>query len=137
MYKIDDFSEDTTVSYEEALIYAGGMIALNGIFALISNQIFLMSLHCGMTARIAVCSLIYRKTLRLSQTAFGETASGKVVNLLSNDVSRFDYASMFVNSLWVSPIILFIATILIWYEIGMVGLFGVLTIVSILPFMCK
>lgn len=35
---------------------------------------------------------------------FGDTAPGKLVNLLSNDVNRFELVSMCVNSLWTSPL---------------------------------
>lgn len=118
-------------------MYAGGIVTLNGLYAVLSNQIFQLSLHCGMAVRVSVSTLVYRKALHLSQTALGETAPGKVVNLLSNDVSRFDYASMFLNALWESPIIAIIITALVWLEIGLVGMIGIVTVLSIVPFMSE
>lgn len=56
------------------------------------------------------------QSLRLSQTALGETAPGKVVNLLSNDVSRFDMISLLLNTLWTAPVLSIIVTCLLWRE---------------------
>lgn len=81
---------------------------MNGLIALFGNHMQHLAFHNGMKVRVAICSLIYRKALRLSHTALGETSPGKLVNLLSNDVNRFDWATFFVNSLWVSPLLTFI-----------------------------
>lgn len=49
------------MSHEEALYYAGGIVALNGLSAIIINQFFIGGFHNGMKVRVAVCSIIYRK----------------------------------------------------------------------------
>lgn len=121
------------MSYHEALIYASGILLLNGLYALFGNHSQHIAFHNGMKVRIAICSLIYRKALRLSHTALGETSAGKVVNLLSNDVNRFDWATFFVNTLWVAPLLTFIAGCLMWSKVGVAGLVGILVVFSIVP----
>lgn len=75
-------------------------------------------LHCGMKIRVAVCSMIYRKALKLSKNALGDTTAGQVVNLISNDVARLDLCIMFVHYLWVGPLETIIVTYLMYREVS-------------------
>lgn len=77
------------------------------------------------------------QVLRLSQTALGATASGKVVNLLSNDVSRFDMMTLLLNTLWTAPVLSIIVTILLWREIGGAGLAGIFVILIVVIIQSK
>lgn len=54
-------SEDTTLSYKDALIYASGLVTLNAFSIVFTSQIGSKGFHYGMKVRVAVCSLIYRK----------------------------------------------------------------------------
>lgn len=83
--------------------------------------------------RVAICSLIYRKALRLSQAALGETSCGKMINLLSNDVSRFEWAIYFGNYLWIAPLFTFFVACFLWFEIRFAGLVGIGVIFTIMP----
>ncbi|XP_031329087.1 multidrug resistance-associated protein 4-like [Photinus pyralis] len=89
--------------------------------------------HFAMRVRAGCCALIYRKALKLSRTALGESAAGKVVNLLSNDVSRFDVASVFVHHMWVAPTTAVIVMYLLWKEADYCGLIGMIPIFLICP----
>lgn len=71
--------------------------------------------------------------MRLSQTALGETAPGKVVNLLSNDVNRFDWVSMFINSMWTAPLLTLIVGALLWTEVGWAGIIGIVIVFIVVP----
>lgn len=105
--------------------------------ALIGSHIHHISFHNGMKVRVAICSLIYRKALKLSQTALGETPPGKIVNLLSNDVNRFDWATFFFNTLWVAPLLTFFVGCLMWREVGISGLVGILVVFAVVPVLSK
>lgn len=75
----------------------------------------------------------------MSQTALGETAPGKVVNLLSNDVSRFEWVTICMNSMWTGPLLSLVIAILLWREIGIAGLVGIAIIFVVVPIqsMCR
>ncbi|XP_031636272.1 multidrug resistance-associated protein 4-like [Contarinia nasturtii] len=127
------FRNDSQMTYDDALKYAGLLLLFNGMQVFGWNQFFIMGFHNGMKVRVAVCSLIYAKSLRLSQTSLGETAPGKVVNLLSNDVSRFEWVSLCLNSMWIAPLLSIIVACLLWSEFGFAGLIGIVVILIVVP----
>ncbi|KAF7241984.1 Multidrug resistance-associated protein 4 [Varanus komodoensis] len=79
---------------ENALNYAYASAAALSVCTLIlavTHHLYFYHVQCaGMRLRIAMCHMIYRKALRLSNTAMGKTTTGQIVNLLSNDVNKFD-----------------------------------------------
>lgn len=127
------FRLDPVKTKEEAIYYGVGLIVLNAVSAITINQYILHSFQNGMKVRIAVCSTVYRKALRLSKTALGETSPGKVVNLLSNDVNRFDIVSVFLHSMWSAPLLTIIVGFLLWREAGLGGLIGMGVIFVVTP----
>lgn len=72
----------------EAYLAAGTIILCSIINMFAIHPYMMVTSHVGMKIRVACCSLIYRKSLKLSRTALGEQSVGQAVNLLSNDVSR-------------------------------------------------
>nr|XP_023023160.1 probable multidrug resistance-associated protein lethal(2)03659 [Leptinotarsa decemlineata] len=133
-YLLDYFKPNqTTTTKTDALWYAGAVVALNTISALFINQYIMDAFHYGMKVRAAVCALIYRKALRLSKTALGDTASGKIVNLLSNDVSRFDIVSIFIHHMWVAPTSSIIIMYFLWAEAGYAGILGIIAVFCVVP----
>lgn len=77
--------------------------------------------------------LVKNQALKLSQTALGETPPGKVVNLLSNDVNRFEFVTLFLNVMWTGPMTAVIVGILLWYQIGWAGVVGIAVIMIVVP----
>jgi ABC transporter transmembrane region. len=73
------------------------------------------------------------QTLKLSMIALRETTVGQSVNLLSNDVNRFDSALVFLVYLWFGPLQTLIMLYLMWREIGFAALIGVGTIILVIP----
>lgn len=122
---------------ETAYTYAGIVIVCALISVLVSSHTALGIQHVGMKIRLATCSLLYRKSLRLSKTALGETTVGQVVNLLSNDVNRFDGAVMLLHNLWIGPLVTAVATFFMYEEIGISAVIGVLCILIFIPFQGK
>ncbi|KAJ8734792.1 hypothetical protein PYW08_014042 [Mythimna loreyi] len=116
---INYFSEDKTPeSYRNAHIYNFLMNILSIVTALMLNHIQLSQGRVGMRVRIASCSLLYRKILKLDRTGLNKTEPGQVINLMSNDVNRFDLVALFLNYLWVMPIVVPVVSYLVWQHVG-------------------
>ncbi|KAB0798157.1 hypothetical protein PPYR_09150 [Photinus pyralis] len=114
--------------------YAMGIVALSITLTLVSYPLIMECYHLALKIRVICCSLIYRKTLRLTKTALTETTPGKIINLISNDVAVFDriiYSSMY---LWAAPIQTIILASIMYKEVGTSSLFGVAISLFFVPF---
>ncbi|XP_050471104.1 ATP-binding cassette sub-family C member 4-like isoform X2 [Bombus huntii] len=76
---------------------------------------------------------IFPSALRLSKTALGETAPGKVVNLVANDVNRFDLVSIFIHHMWSAPLSTLIIAYFLYIEAGYAGLIGIAAVFVVVP----
>lgn len=77
------------------------------------------------------------QALRLSKTALGQTTVGQVVNLLSNDVNRFDICVIFLHYLWIGPLQTVIVTYFLWNQIGVSSVIGVAALLVFIPIQGK
>uniref|UniRef100_A0A672S3V6 Cystic fibrosis transmembrane conductance regulator n=1 Tax=Sinocyclocheilus grahami TaxID=75366 RepID=A0A672S3V6_SINGR len=124
---------DNMAALYEAYGYAAG-ISLSALgLALLHHLYFYHVLRAGMKIRIAMCHMIYRKALCLSATAMGQTTTGQIVNLLSNDVNKFDEVTIFLHYLWVGPLQAAAVIGLLWQEIGASCLAGMAVLIFLMP----
>ncbi|EFN66324.1 Probable multidrug resistance-associated protein lethal(2)03659, partial [Camponotus floridanus] len=123
------FRKDSGETYENALWYAAGICIITGINVISANQTIFGAFHVGAKVRVAVCSV----ALRLSKTALGETAPGKVVNLVANDVSRFDLVSILIHHMWSAPLSALIVAYILYQDVGYAGLIGIAAIFVVVP----
>ena len=74
----------------------------------------------------------------MSQEALCKTDIGKMVNLISNDVARFDQVFGYLHSLWVGPLQIFIATFVLYYHnIGIASLVVFVIMSLLVPLQSK
>ncbi|CAD6222001.1 GSCOCT00005267001.2-RA-CDS [Cotesia congregata] len=119
-----DSGDKNSTTRNETLGYATALIATTLGVTFIMHHTNVDSQQIGMRIRIACSSLIYRKSLRLSKTALDTTAGGQIINLLSNDVNRFDLLPMYFNYLWIMPIQIIVVGYIMWQSIGIYTLIG-------------
>ncbi|GJQ86168.1 hypothetical protein Trydic_g13445 [Trypoxylus dichotomus] len=111
--------------YMTALVLFG-IVILN---AFIQHHTMIGQQAVGMRVRVALSTLVYRKMLKLSKQSLGETASGKVVNLLANDVNRFDFVVIVLHYFWITPIQITVVSYFLWEKVGIASLAGILSVV--------
>ncbi|KAJ1116096.1 hypothetical protein NDU88_004315, partial [Pleurodeles waltl] len=116
-----------------AYINAAALSICTLVLAVLHHLYYYQVLRTGMKLRVAMCHMIYRKALRLSNTAMGKTTTGQIVNLLSNDVNKFDQVTIFLHFLWAGPLQAIAVTALLWMEIGPSCLAGMGVLIILMP----
>lgn len=127
----------THVSQTDAYTAAGAIVLCLLVDAFLAHPCMMGLMHITMKLRVSCSSLVYRKTLKLSRTALASTTIGQLVNLLSNDVSKFDQGFLLAHFVWVGPIQTAVGTYLIYREIGVAALFGMAFLLSFIPMQSK
>lgn len=90
---------------QQMIIYMVAVILLLFFFTLEFHNSILNLGALGMKLRVACSSLLYKKALSMNRKTLGDSSNfGQVVNILSNDVNRFDYAFQFAQYVLVAPL---------------------------------
>ncbi|KOB52071.1 ABC transporter family C protein ABCC2, partial [Operophtera brumata] len=105
------------MSYEQAVYCATAVIMMSLVIAFLNHHGTYSTQQFGM------------KVMRMSSGALAQTTAGQVVNLLSNDVNRFDYAFIYTHFIWLLPLQVIIVCYLIYIKIGYAAIVGVIGIV--------
>uniref|UniRef100_A0A8C3W8H5 Multidrug resistance-associated protein 4 n=1 Tax=Catagonus wagneri TaxID=51154 RepID=A0A8C3W8H5_9CETA len=129
---VEYYDPSDSATFHEALAYAAGLSVCVLTWAFLHHVYFYHIQRVGMRLRVAVCHMIYRKALRLSNLAMRETNTGQIVNLLSNDVNRFDQVTMSLHFLWAGPLQAVAVTALLWMEVGRSCLAGMAVLILLL-----
>ncbi|GFS16310.1 multidrug resistance-associated protein 4 [Elysia marginata] len=85
---LDYFTSDSNTTSTEAWLYATGVVLCSFILTMTHHPFCFGISRIGMRMRVSSCSLMYKKSLRLSNTSLNECSVGHIVNLMSNDVAR-------------------------------------------------
>ncbi|KAF6717390.1 Multidrug resistance-associated protein 4 [Oryzias melastigma] len=117
----------------DAYSYAAGISLSTFSLALLHHLYFYQVQRAGMKIRVAVCHMIYRKALCLNSSALAKTTTGQIVNLLSNDVNKFDEVTLYLHFLWVGPVQAIFVIILLLYAIGPSCLAGMTVLFILMP----
>lgn len=87
--------------------------------------------------RIGLCSLMYRKALKLSTASLVDVTNGKIVTLMTKDVALFDSAIVLAHDVWIGVIQVIIMTYVMYQHIGVSAIFGVGFLIVLIPIQCK
>lgn len=124
----------TEMTKDEACIYGALLVFVTLMRVVLTHNYLLGTLQLSMKIRVAASSLIYRKALKLNKFALAETTIGQMVNLLSNDVSRFNTTTQHINFLWLSPLETALVMYLLYINVGITGLAGTFFLLLFIPF---
>nr|QUF59448.1 ATP-binding cassette transporter Abcc1-4 [Brachionus angularis] len=103
------------------------------IQSVVMHQYFDRMFNVGTRIKTALMHLIYKKSLRLSNTSRKESTVGQMVNIIAVNAQSFVEAAHHLNAVWSSFLSIFIAIFLLWLQLGIASIAGVLVMVIIIP----
>lgn len=131
---VNHFETNTCFDQNPVGVYlAIGLVSLLLIRAIIYNGVSMSNAHLSMQMRVATCDLIYNKALRLKINSLDPTTTGHIINLMSNDVNRFDVSLIYLPFLWIGPLETFVTIYFLWQEVGVSSVIGVITLLIFIP----
>ncbi|XP_029378387.1 cystic fibrosis transmembrane conductance regulator isoform X2 [Echeneis naucrates] len=98
----------------------GLMLLFTARFLLLQPAIFGLH-HLGMQIRIALFSLIYKKTLKLSSRVLDKISTGQLVSLMSAHLNKLDESLGLAHFVWITPLQCILCVGLIWELIEVNG----------------
>lgn len=131
----DDGTGD--VSLTQAYLYATGIVVSTLMPLFLFHPMQLFYFETSMKIKVVCTALIYEKILRMSVCTVTDGINGQAVNLISNDVATFDYATCFLQELWVGPVEAVVMGYFIYREIGYPGLIGIGVMLAFIPLQGK
>lgn len=123
----------SSITKENAYLLAGGIVLCSIIPVLTFHPFIFYIFQVGTKIRLALAGLIYRKCLQLSKSASNDSLRGRAINILSNDLGRFDVALCFLHDVWKGPTESLLIGYLMYREIGISAVIGVAFMLSFIP----
>ena len=97
------------------------------------HQYFQVCMVTGMRVKSAIITAIYRKSLRLSNTARQKSTTGEIVNLMSVDATRISDLFTYLHILWSGPFQIGLAIYFLLQALGPAVFGGVAVMVLMVP----
>ncbi|KAJ8721589.1 hypothetical protein PYW07_002364 [Mythimna separata] len=113
-------------------MYAVSMLACVLVQSMFLGQYFIKVNIVSVQIKNALCSMVYKKALSLSNASRKESTVGEIINLMSTDVDRFSDLT-FVNLLWSAPLQISLALYFLWGVLGPSVLAGLAVIIVLMP----
>ena len=109
-------------------------ISLIALIIPITHVIGYYLIHCvGMQMRTICTTAIFKKIINVQHSILHQVSTGHILNLVSNDVYKFDIGTRYLGFFFISPVVAILSTILTSVYIGPVGLMGLAYIILHTP----
>uniref|UniRef100_A0A183C536 Multidrug resistance-associated protein lethal(2)03659 n=1 Tax=Globodera pallida TaxID=36090 RepID=A0A183C536_GLOPA len=110
------------------------MFVASELSSLILNNYYYLMFRLGTRIQSVLVCAVYKKALRLSNSARRQKTVGEIVNLMAIDVDRFQQIAPQTHQYWSTPLQVSLALYMLWGQIGVSVLSGMAVMVLLLPF---
>ena len=94
---------DESTTTEDKYTYASGIALLGIAYVAVHHVLFFYSMRVGWNWRTVTQALVFEHMLSLDSTSLENSSKGNMVNLISNDVDKFERFTVFMMFSVVSP----------------------------------
>lgn len=123
----------TEYTQTDAYLFCAGIVLSSATTVLTFHPFMMFLCECSGIWRLGCSGLMYGKVLRLPRSAVSEGLHGRLINLLSNDVARFELALLFIHDVWKGPSEAILFGYFIYREIGVAAFVGVGFLLAFVP----
>nr|QST14986.1 ABCC1-2 protein [Diaphanosoma celebensis] len=127
------FVKDKTENVWKGYFFAIILTVTALIQTIFLGQYFQRMFVVGMRIRTAMVAAIYRKALRISNSARKESTVGEIVNLMSVDAQRFMDLTTYLNMLWSAPLQIALAIYFLYDILGPSVFAGLGVMILLIP----
>ncbi|XP_048248325.1 multidrug resistance-associated protein 1-like isoform X3 [Haliotis rufescens] len=114
-------------------LYSVLLVLVALVQSLILHQYFHGCLVLGMRLRTVIIAAVYRKTLKLSNSARKTSTVGEITNLMSVDAQRFMDLTTYFHMIWSAPFQISVSLYFLWQTLGPSIMAGVGVMVLLIP----
>ncbi|KAF9428970.1 hypothetical protein BGZ76_001983 [Entomortierella beljakovae] len=130
---LQDMGTEREKSLAFGLLIASAIFAAAFIGAIIQAVSRLYSLELSLQIKVALTSMVYRKSLKLSPMSRNKSTTGEIINHMSVDADTWTEGMLFL-SMWISlPIEISVAMWLLYRLLGWSYLAGVAALIAMTP----
>ncbi|KAF2879992.1 hypothetical protein ILUMI_26180, partial [Ignelater luminosus] len=126
------FTEQQDVPWK-GYLYVACLFITSILQTLVSSQYTQKMSVIGMNVRTALIAAIYKKSLRLSNSAKKEGTMGEMINLMAVDAQTFNELMPYINIIWSSPLEIALALYFLWQILGPSALTGLAVMIILIP----
>lgn len=130
---VDDKMHDPRIPVLKGVLISFLMFAVTIVQTAMNNQYVLKIIEVGLGCRASLTSLIFHKTLRLSNQSRAERSTGDLVNLISIDAPRVQTCAQEISTLVIAPTELLICMWSLYKLLGKATFAGVAAIALGIP----
>eukprot|EP01052_Picozoa_sp_SAG31_P050602 SAG31_NODE_11621_length_1012_cov_1.974808_1_plen_302_part_10 len=117
--------------------YVAVMIAAMFVQSLLNVHSFVIAFRMGVVARSTIIVAVYNKAMRQAVHARGSTPTGQIVNLMSSDAGRMQWALPFMHWLPAGLLQIALAVGMLWALLGPAMLAGIASLLVLTPLTTK
>lgn len=128
------FTSDKNEFIWKGFLYASLLLSCSTLQSVILHQYFHHCFTTGMKLRTTIVSAVYKKSLKLSNSARKTSTVGEIVNLMSVDAQKFQDLMTYINTIWSGPFQIIVALSFLWLTLGPAILTGVGVLALLVPY---